>query len=119
MPIKLGILDFRAFAGKDRKRAWCFSLKLSAPFQYVSDVAGLSTAECIIIVVGGVTFNPHFVFFNLNPPYLFIYFLYPQTYIDLPDGNNFWIVMTVAPPNTYENKVITANTTPDVPYKKI
>ena len=67
----------------------------------------------------GVTFNPHFVFLNLNPPYLFIYFLYPQTYIDLPDGNNFWIVMTVAPPNTYENKVITANTTPDVPYKKI
>ena len=62
----------------------------------------------------------HFVFVNLNPPYLFVSFIFlnSQTYIDLPEGNNFWIVMTVAPPNTFENKVITANTTPDVSYKE-
>ena len=46
------------------------------------------------------------------------YFFNSQTYTDPPEGNNFWIVMTVAPPNTFENKVITANTTPDVPYKE-
>ena len=61
----------------------------------------------------------HFVFVNLTAPYLFVFiFLNSQTYIDLPEGNNFWIVMTIAPPNTFENKVITANTTPDVPYKE-
>ena len=59
----------------------------------------------------------HFVFVNLRI-YLFLYFSNSQTYIDLPEGNNFWIVRTVAPPNTFANKVITANTTPDVPYKE-